>query len=154
MNIAREFMVYASLHWKHRGFDDLSLWSFAVRHDVWLHNRVKNQQSDLTTIELSTKTKYEHRYLLRYHVWGCPVYVLDPKLQNHQKIPRRNHRSRLGGFLGFQMSILHSLQTWESCRLVILYLNITLSLMIFSECVQFREVWCCFGFYLQPFIWR
>ena len=62
---------------------------------------MKNRQSGLTTIELSTKKKYEHQYLLRYHVWGCPVYVLDPKLQNHQKIPRRNHRSRLGEFLGF-----------------------------------------------------
>ena len=32
---------------------------------------------------------------------GCPVFVLDPKLQDGKKIPKWNRRSRLGQFLGF-----------------------------------------------------
>jgi hypothetical protein len=52
-------------------------------------------------LELLTKTKADHRDLLRSHVWGCPVFVLDPKLQDGKKIPKWNRRSRLGQFMGF-----------------------------------------------------
>jgi hypothetical protein len=34
MYMARTFMVHASLHWTERSSDDLSLWSFAVKHLV------------------------------------------------------------------------------------------------------------------------
>jgi hypothetical protein len=34
------------------------------------------------------------------HVWGCPVYVLDPKIQQGQKLPRWAPRSKKGMFLG------------------------------------------------------
>eukprot|EP00804_Cyclotella_cryptica_P014513 CCRYP_004809-RB/>CCRYP_004809-RB protein AED:0.52 eAED:0.36 QI:0/0/0/1/0/0/2/0/183 len=55
----------------------------------------------LTPLELLSKTKADHRDLLRSHVWGCPVFVLDPKLQDGKKIPKWNCRSRLGQFMGF-----------------------------------------------------
>eukprot|EP00956_Cyclotella_meneghiniana_P015936 scaffold24808_cov102-Cyclotella_meneghiniana.AAC.1 len=38
---------------------------------------------------------------MRTHVWGCPVYVLDPKLQDGKKLPKWNRRARMGQFLGF-----------------------------------------------------
>jgi len=34
-------------------------------------------------------------------VWGCPVYVLEVKLQNDQKLPKWNKRACLGQFVGF-----------------------------------------------------
>jgi hypothetical protein len=34
------------------------------------------------------------------HVWGCPVYVLHPKIQQGQKLPRWAPRSKRGMFLG------------------------------------------------------
>jgi hypothetical protein len=34
------------------------------------------------------------------HVWGCPEYVLDPKIQQGQKLPRWEPRSKRGFFLG------------------------------------------------------
>ena len=55
MYMARTCMVHASLHWTDRGSDDLSLWSFAVKHSVWIYNRVPNAQSGLTPLELVTK---------------------------------------------------------------------------------------------------
>ena len=33
-------------------------------------------------------------------MWGCPVYVLDPKLQDQKKLPKWRPRSRLGVYLG------------------------------------------------------
>ena len=38
MYMARTFMVHASLHWTESGSDDISLWSFAVKHSVWVYN--------------------------------------------------------------------------------------------------------------------
>ena len=76
MYMARTFMVHASLHWTDRGSDDLSLWSFAVKHSVWIYNRVPNARSGLTPLELITKERSDYREILRCHVWGCPVYVL------------------------------------------------------------------------------
>ncbi len=75
-----------------------------MKHTVWLHFCIPNHLSSLTPLELLTKTKANHHDLLRTHVWGFPVYVLDPKLQDGQKIPKWNHHSRLGQFLGFSDS--------------------------------------------------
>ncbi len=101
MYMARTFMVHASLHWTDRGSDDLSLWSFAVKHSVWIYNCVMNAWSGLTPLELVTKERSDYKDILRCHVWGCPVYVLKAKLQNDQKLPKWNRRACLGQFVGF-----------------------------------------------------
>ena len=38
MYMARTFMLHTSLHWKDHGADEIILWSFYVKHAVWLHN--------------------------------------------------------------------------------------------------------------------
>ena len=43
----------------------------------------------------------DHQDIIQSHVWGCPAYVLKPKLQNGQKLPKRNRWSRLGQFSGY-----------------------------------------------------
>ena len=94
-------MVHSSLHWTDRGSDDILLWPFAVKHAVWLYNCVPNRLSGPTLLELLTKSKADHCDLLRFHVWGCPAIVLDPKLQNDQKLPKWNRPARAGQFLGY-----------------------------------------------------
>ena len=101
MWMARSFMLHVSLHWTERKVDDLALWGFAVKHAAWLYNRIPNRVSGLTPMELLTKEKADHRDLLRTHVWGCPVYVLDPALQSGKKIPKWNKRARIAQFMGF-----------------------------------------------------
>ncbi len=66
-------MVQVSLHWSKYGADNLALWGFAVKHAVWLYNRIPNRLSGLTPLELLTKTKANHFDFLHIHVWGCPV---------------------------------------------------------------------------------
>jgi hypothetical protein len=102
MYMARFFVVHLSLHWTDRGSDDISLWPFAVKHAVWLYNRVPNRLSGLTPLELLTKSKADHRDLLRSHVhgWGCPTIVLDPELQNDLKLFKWNRCASVGQFLG------------------------------------------------------
>jgi len=101
MYMARTFMVHASLHWTEHGSDNQSLWSFSVKHSLWIYNRVLNAGSGLTPLELVTKERSDYREILRYHVWGCPVYVLEAKLSNDQKLPKWNRIARLGQFVGF-----------------------------------------------------
>lgn len=98
---ARTMMVHAAIHWPADGADNLRLWPFAMQHAAWLYNRLPNRRTGLTPLEIFTKTKADHGDLLRAHVWGCPVFVLDPTLQDGKKIPKWNKRSRLGQFLGF-----------------------------------------------------
>ena len=101
MYMARSFMIHAALHWGSDGSDDLSLWSFAVDYAAWLYNRIPQRLSGITPLEMITSTKSDHRDLLRSHVWGCPVYVLEPTLQDGKKLPKWNRRARMGQFLGF-----------------------------------------------------
>jgi hypothetical protein len=43
----------------------------------------------------------DYKHVQRVRVFGCPVYVLDPKLQDAKKIPKWNKRAYRGIFLGF-----------------------------------------------------
>ena len=89
-------MIHSSLHWKDNGVNYLTLWSFAVKYSVWVYNRVTNQESGISPMEILTKTKSNHRDLGRSHVWVCPVFVLEDKLQDDQKLPKWNRRYCLG----------------------------------------------------------
>ncbi len=40
--------------------------------------------------------------LLHYHVWGCPVFALEAKLQIDQKLPKWIRQARMSQFLDFQ----------------------------------------------------
>ena len=66
---------------------------------IW--NHLPRGDTKLTPIEIFTGEKFaNHDHLKRMHVWGCPVFVLDPKLQDGKKIPKWNPRTRRGLFLG------------------------------------------------------
>ena len=102
-NMARALLLHASMRWKD-GIDS-SLWPMAVDYAVYIYNRTP-KENGLARIDLfSVKTPPRHK-LKHLHVWGCPVYVLGPKLQNGQKLPRWQPRSRQGVFVGY--SSLHS----------------------------------------------
>ena len=61
----------------------------------------------MSPLEIFSGTKADsYARLQRTHVWGSPVYVLDPKLQDGKKIPKFNPRSRRGQYLG--QSTAHS----------------------------------------------
>ena len=94
-------MIHSSLNSTENGVDDLTLWSFSVKHSVWVFNRVPNQESGISPMEILAKTKYNNRDLIRSYVWGCPVFVLEAKSQNDQKLPKWNRWSRKGQFIGF-----------------------------------------------------
>ena len=81
-------MVHYYLHWTDHGANEISLWVFSVKHDVWLHNHLQHYHYGITQIELLTRNKADHRDLSRSNLWGCPVFVLETKLKNYQMITK------------------------------------------------------------------
>jgi hypothetical protein len=98
---ARAMLLHHILHWPEAA--NLELWPFAFEHAVYLWNHIPRKDIKLSPIELFTGAKAGDvaAHLARMHVWGCPTYVLDPKLQNGDSLPKWDPRVRRGVFLGY-----------------------------------------------------
>ncbi|MCU0715746.1 MAG: hypothetical protein MUD03_06420, partial [Pirellula sp.] len=80
---------------------DVNLWPMALNYAVWLYNHMP-RPNNLSPIELLSRIKNPRNKLRNAHVFGCPVYVLDPKLQvQGGMVPKFTPRSRRGIFVGF-----------------------------------------------------
>jgi len=102
-NMARAMLLHASTRWK-TGIDS-SLWPMAVHYATYIYNHLPNDHG-IAPADVFTGSQIPRHKLRDLHVWGCPVFVLDPKLQQGQKLPRWEPRSRRGVFLG--LSTTHS----------------------------------------------
>ena len=92
-------LLHACIHWPDNA--NLELWPFALEHAIWIWNNVPNRDALLAPMELFTSSKFpSYAHLHRAHVFGCPAYVLDPKLQDGKKLPKWTPRSRRGQYLG------------------------------------------------------
>ena len=76
---------------------DLDIWSMVMTHVVWIWNHLPKQGVGLSPMELFTCVRSDHSSINQLHVWGCPGYILEPKLQvSGGSIPKWDKRSRLG----------------------------------------------------------
>jgi hypothetical protein len=98
---ARAMLLHAVIHWPDSA--NLELWPFAVRHAIFIWNHLPRQGTRLSPLEIFTRSTVSNvpGLLSRMHVWGCPVYVLDPKIQDGKKLPKWSPRVRRGQFVGF-----------------------------------------------------
>jgi hypothetical protein len=76
-----------------------SFWTFAITYAVQIHNATP-LDCGLTPEEIFTGQKGRGK-LDTFHTLGCPSYVLNPTLQNGQKIPKWQPRSRQAILIGF-----------------------------------------------------
>ena len=96
---ARTMLLHATIHWPEQ--NHLNLWPYAFEHAVFLWNNLPGRTSGVAPLELFTGVSLSSfDYLQRGHVWGCPAYVLDPKLQDGKKLPKWQARARRGQYLG------------------------------------------------------
>ena len=77
-------MIHAALHWPDT--EDEALWPLAVSHAVYLYNNTPNAESGITPNEIFSRTHTDGRALRQSHPWGCPVYVLEAKLQDGKNL--------------------------------------------------------------------
>ena len=59
----------------------------AVTYATYLYNHLPNAHG-LCPADIFTGSTVSRHRLKDIHVWGCPVYILDPQLQAGQKLPR------------------------------------------------------------------
>ncbi|OEU11009.1 hypothetical protein FRACYDRAFT_193219, partial [Fragilariopsis cylindrus CCMP1102] len=99
-NWSRAMLLHFVLHWPQQANENL--WPFFVDHAVYLWNNLPSRNnSQIAPKELFTNVTFDdYRHLQRSHVIGCPVFVLDPRIQDSKKIPKWNMRSRRGIYLG------------------------------------------------------
>ena len=107
VTMARTMLMHAAL----RCPDDTLytyLWPMVMDYAVWVYTRTPDMQSVLSAIDMSMFEPVSET-LSNFHVWGCPTYVLEPKLQEPGvKIPKWDSRSQRGVNMGF--SKMHSRQ--------------------------------------------
>ena len=101
---ARANMLHVAYHWPQHA--SIKLWPMAINYAVWVFNHLPRADTGLCPDEMWSQCRTTHDDLRRAHVWGCPVYVLEPALQDGKKIPKWQSRARLGMFVGF--SQVHS----------------------------------------------
>lgn len=98
MSIARTMMLHAAIHWPE--MSDATLWPLAVQYAVFLYNHVPDHTTGLSPTDLFTRTRWPQRKLQDLHVFGCPVYVLDKKIADGNKLPRWKPRSKRCMYVG------------------------------------------------------
>jgi GAG-pre-integrase domain/Zinc knuckle len=98
MSIARTMMLHSAIHWP--DVANSNLWPLAVDHAVLLFNLMPNPETGLSPHDLFTKTRWRQSDFQNFHVWGCPVYVLDKTISDGKKLPRWKPRSSRQFYVG------------------------------------------------------
>ncbi len=94
---ARTMLIHVMTRWP----DTITteLWPFALKMAVDVHNATPSP-SGLSPEEILSRQKSRPDRLLDFHTFGCPVFVLEPKLQQGQRIPKWEPRERQATYLG------------------------------------------------------
>jgi hypothetical protein len=99
MSIARTLLLHSAIHWP--DVADAQLWPMAVDHAVFLHNHMPREDTGLSPHDLFTKLRWPHAKFHDLHVWGCPLYTLDKRIADGNKLPRWQTRSERQVHMGF-----------------------------------------------------
>ena len=102
MSISRTMMIHSGIHWPEMARP--TLWPMAVAHACYVFNHVPDTSTGLSPSDLFTKMRWPHKRFHDFHVWGCPVYVLDKSLQDGKKIPKWRPRSNRSIYMGVSLN--------------------------------------------------
>jgi hypothetical protein len=84
---ARANLIHLMLCWPECA--NINLWALAMNYAIWVYNRLPSPMlGGLSPNEVWSGNRSNHDELRRAHVFGCPVYVLDPRLADGDKVPK------------------------------------------------------------------
>ncbi len=95
---ARAMLLHAKRRWP--SAVTAHLWPYAVRMANEVHNFSPSIKEGISPIERFSQVQVSPK-VRHCHTFGCPVYVLDGKLQSGQPLPKWDDRARIGLFLGW-----------------------------------------------------
>ena len=105
-SIARAMMHHQAIHWP--DVADVELWPLALLHAVYILNRIPKEDSGRSPLELFSRKTWPSSKFHDFHVWGCPVYVLDHAISDGKKLPRWKPRSSRCMYVGHSAKHGHS----------------------------------------------
>ena len=74
-------LIHLMIHWPQHC--DINLWALALDYAIWVYNRTPRRSlGGLTPKEFWSGSRSDHADLKRAHIFGCPVYVLEPDRQD------------------------------------------------------------------------
>jgi hypothetical protein len=79
------------------------LWPYALRKGAIVFNIIKKKNEELSPLERFSNVKVQFQPQ-HHHSFGCPMYVLDARLQSGSKVDKWEAQSRLTIFLGSSMN--------------------------------------------------
>ena len=97
-SLSRTVMLHAKLRWP--SAVSTKLWPMAMKQAEFIMNNVPDLNNSCA-MDRITRSFVPRSALRNIHVWGCPSFVLDPRLQDGHKIPKFDPRSRKGLHLGW-----------------------------------------------------
>ena len=97
---------HAAIHWP--DVTDIELWPLAVLHAVHILNRILRTDTGRSPLELFSRKMFPSSKFHDFHVWGCPVYVLDSTISSGNKIPRWQARSARSVYVGNSLKHGHA----------------------------------------------
>ena len=87
------------MHWPETF--SMNLWPYVIDYAVFIYNHTPRAEVGVAPIKHMGNCYMNCKHIAHCKVFGCPVYVLDAKLQDGKKTPTWNPRARMGQFLGF-----------------------------------------------------
>ncbi|KAI2493485.1 hypothetical protein MHU86_21066 [Fragilaria crotonensis] len=99
---ARTMLIHAQHRWPKA--IDAHLWPYALRVANEVHNSTPTigREDHKSPFELFARSEVTPN-LNHIQPFGCPVFVLDNKMQSGQKLPKWEVRARMGVYLGMSM---------------------------------------------------
>lgn len=97
MESARTMLLHSRRLWPEA--ISQAFWPLALSYAVYVYNHLHHDSEGKTPTEKYTKSTALFD-IANIHTFGCPVYILDYRLQNGQKIPRWEPQCQLGIFVG------------------------------------------------------
>jgi len=88
---ARAMLLHALIMWPHK--TKIDLWPLALSHAEYLWNHIPKHDSGMSPLDIFSGSSHTMHILRNCKVYGCLVFVLDPRLQDGHKIPKWQPRS-------------------------------------------------------------
>jgi hypothetical protein len=77
--MAKSMILHSSMHWK----------DVVVTCTVHVYNNTTKY--GVIPVDVFTGSTVPRHRLMDVHIWGCPLYVMDPKIQEGQTLPIRGN---------------------------------------------------------------